>query len=189
MKEKIDFGNIDTKDLAGLICQNFKEDGIEAILVGGSCVTIYSNNRYMSAGLDYVTYEELEKVERSLKKLGFVKRGKYFKNPDCVLYIDFLSEPVAIGDEIIHEFEEMKSKYGVFKLLTVTDCVKDRLLSFYHWGDRQGLNQAIEVCLDHRIDMKKLQEWSTKEGFGKNFLSFEEELKNRKNALKRKGLK
>jgi hypothetical protein len=45
MKEKIDFENIDTKDLAGLICQNFKDDGIEAILVGGSCVTIYSNIR------------------------------------------------------------------------------------------------------------------------------------------------
>jgi len=182
MKENVNFANIDAKDLAGLICQNFKEDGIEAILVGGSCVTIYSNNRYLSADLDYVTYEELGKVERSLKKIGFIKVGKYFAHPSCALYIDFVTEPVAIGNEIIQKFEELESKYGVLKLLTVTDCVRDRLLSFYHWDDRQGLNQAIEVCLDHSIDMKKLREWSKKEGFEKNFLLFEEELKKRKKS-------
>lgn len=182
MKEKVDFKNINTRDLAGLICQNFRDDGIEAILVGGSCVTIYSNNRYMSLDLDYVTYEELEKVEKSLKRIGFVKNGKYFEHPDCALYIDFLAEPVAIGNEIIQNFEEIKTKYGFFKLLTVTDCVRDRLCSFYHWDDRQALNQAIEVCLDHNINMKKLQEWSKNEGFEKRFLVFEEELKKRKDV-------
>jgi hypothetical protein len=186
VKEKIDFEKIDTKDLAGLISQNFKEDGIEAILVGGSCVTVYSNNRYMSSDLDYVTYEELEKVEKSLKKIGFIKNGKYFEHPDCALYIDFLAEPVAISGEIINKFEEMKSKYGLFKLLTVFDCVKDRLCSFYHWDDRQGLNQAIEVCLDHRVDMKKLLEWSKNEGFEKPFLLFKEELKMRKKQSNKK---
>jgi hypothetical protein len=184
MKKNVNFKDIDTKDLAGLICQNFKEDGIEAILVGGSCVTIYSNNRYMSADLDYVTYEELKKVERSLKKIGFVKNGKYFEHPDCALYIDFLTEPVAIGNEIIKEFEEIKTKYGVFKLLTVADCVKDRLFSFYHWDDRQGLNQAVEVCLDHSIDMKRILEWSKKEGFEQKFMLFDKELKKRKKELR-----
>jgi hypothetical protein len=176
MRKRINLKNIDTKDLAGLIFQNFKDDGIEAILVGGSCVTIYSNNRYMSSDLDYVTYETLDKVEKSLKKIGFIKDGKYFVHPHCALYIDFVAEPVAIGDEIIQEFGEIKSRYGVFKLLTVADCVKDRLISFYHWNDRQGLNQAIEVCLAHNVDMQKLRDWSKKAGFEKHFRVFEEEL-------------
>ena len=171
------FEKIDTKELAGLIFQTFKNDGIEAILVGGSCVTIYSNNRYMSADLDYVTYAEMKKVEASLRKIGFVKRGKYFEHPKCQFYIDFVSEPVAIGEEIISKFEEMPTKYGTFKLLTVTDCVRDRLASFYYWNDRQGFNQAVDVCLERKIDMKKIRAWSKKEGFEEKFLIFEKELK------------
>lgn len=33
MNEKIDWKNIDTKELAGLIYQHFKRDGIEVILL------------------------------------------------------------------------------------------------------------------------------------------------------------
>ncbi len=91
--------------------------------------------------------------------------------------IDFVTQPIAIGGEIITKFEEISTKYGSFKLLTVTDCVKDRLASFYHWGDRQGLNQALDVCMDHKISIKKIREWSEKEGFRDKFKIFEEELK------------
>lgn len=52
---KIDWENIDLKDLAGLISESLRRDGIDAVLVGGACVSIYSNSRYMSYDLDYVT--------------------------------------------------------------------------------------------------------------------------------------
>jgi hypothetical protein len=139
----------------------------------------------MSVDLDYVTYEELGKVEKSLKKIGFVKNGKWFEHPECKLYIDSVTEPVAIGHEIIRNFEEMDTKFGIFKLLTASDCVKDRLSSFYHWEDRQSLDQAIDVCLDHRIDMKKVMDWSKKEGFEKQFALFKAELEKRKKESKK----
>lgn len=176
--KKVNWKTIETKELAGLICQHLKDDGIEAILVGGSCVTVYSNNRYISHDLDYVSHEDFHKIAVSLKKLGFIKKGRHFEHPDCPFFIDFVTEPVAIGNEVITKFKQMPTKYGNFKLLRPTDCVKDRLASFYYWGDRQGLNQALDVCSNHKINIKQIREWSEREGFIEKFLIFKERLKN-----------
>lgn len=70
----------------------------------------------------------------------------------------------------------MLTRYGTFKLLKVDDCVRDRLASFYYWDDRQGLEQALNVCLDHEIDMEGIRKWSKREGFEKKFLVFVDEL-------------
>lgn len=172
---KINWKTIGVKELAGLIGQHLKVDGIEAILVGGSCVTIYSNNRYISLDLDYVCHEDFHKIAASLKKLGFIKKGRHFEHPDCPFLIDFVTEPVAIGNEVITKFEQMPTKYGTFKLLSPTDCVKDRLASFYYWDDRQAFNQALEVYRDHQINIKEIRRWSEIEGFTDKFLFFEKE--------------
>lgn len=174
--KKVDWKTIETKELAGLICQHLKEDGIEVILVGGSCVTVYSNNRYISHDLDYVSHEDFYKIAASLKKLGFIRKSRHFEHPDCPFFIDFVTEPVAIGNEVITKFEQMATKYGAFKLLKPTDCVKDRLASFYYWGDRQGLNQALDVCRERKVNMKEIRKWSEREGFVDKFLMFEKEM-------------
>ena len=38
---------------------------------------------------------------------------------------------------------ELKKRNKILKLLSPTDCVKDRLAAYYHWNDRQSLEQAI----------------------------------------------
>ena len=40
------------------------------------------------------------------------------------------------------------------------DIVKDRLASFYHWNDKQGLQQAINICLEQKIDLAEVERWS-----------------------------
>src|SRR5271163_4228562 len=57
------------------------------------------------------------------------------------------------------------SKNQLLNQFVYTDCVKDRLAGFYHWDDRQGLNQALDVCMDHKININKIREWSEREGF------------------------
>jgi len=185
MKSPIKWKTINTKDLAALVYQQLKKDGIDAILVGGSCVTIYSNNKYVSQDLDYACYADNVEIKNSLAKLGFVQRGKYFAHPNCEFLIDFVASSVAIGEEIIRDFNQMKTRHGVFKLLTVEDCVKDRLASFFHWNDRQGLEQALTVCLDHKVRIKNIHKWAKGENHEKKFLHFEGELKKAK-ALARK---
>lgn len=42
----MEFSNIDIKDLACFVYETLKSNGIDAVLVGGACVSIYSQNRY-----------------------------------------------------------------------------------------------------------------------------------------------
>ena len=188
VKKDINWKTITTKDLAALIYQHLKNDGIDAVLVGGSCVTIYSKNKYVSQDLDYATHSDNIEIKNSLAKLGFIHRGKYFQHPECEFLIDFVASSVFIGEEIIKDkdINRMKTKYGTFKLLSTEDCVKDRLAGFFYWSDRQSLEQAIIVCLDNKVRIKKIREWAIAERQEKKFLQFETELKKAKSQTKNK---
>jgi hypothetical protein len=50
------------------------------------------------------------------------------------------------------------------RVISPTDCVKDRLAWYYHYGDRQCLAQAILVSRDHRVDLNEIRRWSEAEG-------------------------
>jgi hypothetical protein len=76
----------------------------------------------------------------------------------------------------------MKKKFGTIKLLSTEDCVKDRLAGFFYWSDRQSLEQAITVCLNNKVNTKKIREWALAEKQEKKFLHFMEELKKAKSS-------
>lgn len=162
---KTDFSHIDLKDLACLIYETLKNDGINAILVGGACVSIYSENRYQSYDLDFVTYEDLKSIEKALKKLGFKREGRCFSHAQCLYLIDFVNPPIAIGNEPIRHFKTLNTSTGSLQLLTPTDSVKDRLASYFYWNDEQALEQALLVAKNHKIDLKDLKRWAKGEGF------------------------
>jgi hypothetical protein len=79
----MEFSGINIKDFACFIYETLKSNGINAALVGGACVSIYSQNRYQSYDLDFVSYEELKLIEKTLTKLGFKRTGRCFAHEDC----------------------------------------------------------------------------------------------------------
>jgi hypothetical protein len=161
----MDFSNTDLKELACLIYETLRDSGINAVLVGGACVSIYSHNRYQSSDLDFATYEEMKPIEKSLAKLGFRRIGRQFSHEQCPYLIDFVNPPISVGHEAIHKFSTVNTSAGSLQLLSPTDCVKDRLASFFHWGDAQGLEQALLVAENHLIDLADIKRWAKKEGF------------------------
>lgn len=173
---KIDFSNIDLKELACLIYETLKNHGINAVLVGGACVSIYSKNRYQSYDLDFATYEEIKVVEKALQTLGFVRTGRSFSHVKCPYLIDFINPPIAIGHEPIRHFETLNTSAGSLQLLTPTDSVKDRLASYFYWNDEQAFEQALLVAKSNAIDLKDLQRWAKEEGFLSRFKHFLEQL-------------
>ncbi|MBS0648298.1 MAG: hypothetical protein JSS10_03625 [Verrucomicrobia bacterium] len=140
-------------------------------------MSIYSKNRYMSYDLDYVTFEDKQKIKKSLARLGFFEKQKHFAHPECPFLIEFVTPPVAVGKEFVHQFRHLSTPLGSLKLLREEDCVKDRLASYYHWNDKQALIQAVEVCLACKIDFEELKSWSEEEGFSKKFTEFLEAYK------------
>lgn len=168
----INWKEISLEDLAGYIAEQLRKNNIDTILVGGACVTIYSRNIYQSYDLDFITYEDMSKVKTVLQDLGFYQKQKYFQHPDCLWFIEFVTPPVAIGDQPIHEFNQINTKLGEIKLLKAVDCVKDRLASYYYWNDKQGLEQAVNVSIEQNINLKEVENWSKQEGQLKKFNEF-----------------
>lgn len=105
----------------------------------------------------------MRKVKKALNELGFVEKNKYFQHEGCQWFLEFVSPPVAVGNEPVKKFNEVETSFGKIKLLLPIDSVKDRLASFYHWNDRQSLEQAVNICLEHDINFEEILRWSLKE--------------------------
>ena len=81
---------------------------------------------------------------------------------------------MAIGDQLIKQSGIKKTSTGTIKLLTPTQCIMDRLASFYFWNDLQGLDQALMVALRQKIDLNEIEQWSEQEKENKKFEIFKE---------------
>lgn len=161
------------KELALIVCLRLKLDGIDAVLTGGAVVSIYTENRYESFDLDFISHASISSISDSLLKLGFKRtKGRYYIHPDTDFYIEFPSPPVAVGNKPLKEFHEIQTNDGYLKLLTPTQCVMDRLAAYYYWNDQQSFDQAIAVARSHRIDFKEVEEWSMAEGMGNNYETY-----------------
>lgn len=69
-----------------------------------------------------------------------------------------------MGDSPVLELGQVPTEQGVLVLLTPTDCVKDRLSAYYHWHDRQALEQAV--------DIEAVRQWLEQEGMHEKFAHF-----------------
>ena len=152
-------------ELASYICTKLEENNIEVVLSGGSCVEIYSRGDYTSYDIDLINRynDTFFKIKSTMESLGFKEEGKYFTYKDTKYYIEFPSGPLGVGDAPVEKIEEISTKYGILKLLTPTDCIKDRLAAYYHWDDEQSLQQAIWVAQQNEINFDDLKNWSAKE--------------------------
>lgn len=97
--------------------------------------------------------------------------------------MEFVAPPAAIGKEYVRNFGCVETSFGKIKLLRPVDSVKDRLGSYYHWNDLQGLEQAINICLEQDVDLTEVESWSLSEGQSKKYSIF---LKQRKEIMIRK---
>lgn len=155
---KIDWKKIGIKQLAALISVKLREHEIDAILVGGACVSIYTKNRYLSFDLDFVTHATLKEVAPVLAEVGFKReRSRHFIRSDCPFFIEFVAPPAAIGNEPIKDEAKLKTMTGTVVMLTPTDSVKDRLAAYYHWNDPQALEQALMVAKAQKINLREVK--------------------------------
>ena len=159
---------ISLKELAGLVNSHLNKHGVDAVLTGGACVTVYSWNKYQSLDLDFVTLAaeyNVKAIIAAMRELGFEKAAEgFFARNDCDFIIEFIPPPLAVGSEPAKKISTIRTKYGRLKLLSPTDCVKDRLAAYYHWNDLQSLEQALMVAQKKRVDFKELKRWSRIEG-------------------------
>ncbi|MBK8394665.1 MAG: hypothetical protein IPL26_05395 [Leptospiraceae bacterium] len=169
------------------VAYHLAKSGIGSVLVGGSVVSIYSKGIYRSGDLDLVctSFEVTNKdLIPIMSEIGFKKRvaGRHFEHPKCKhIFVEFLSPPVMIADDFEITPDEIKVKGKIIKILSPTDCIKDRLASFIYFQSRDCLEQAILVAQSQPFHLSKIEQWAKKEGkqAEKGFQEFLKELKNK----------
>jgi len=138
-----DLSKLSIVELAALICESLKKEGLFATLSGGACAEIYSNNKYVTGDLDFVVnyfWPGNDKIiEQVMSSLGFEKKGRIFTNKSVSYSVEFPPGPVNIGEELQIRPAELKVKTGNLSLLSPTDSVKDRLTGYFYGNDAQCL--------------------------------------------------
>jgi len=166
--------NMSQAELAAYVQDSLEEEGIKVVLSGGSAVSFYSSDKYVSKDLDLInaSFSKRSRIKYVMEKIGFKEKGRYFINPKTQFFVEFPDGPLSIGDEPVKEVSEFELATGTLRVVSPTDCVKDRLCAFYFWNDQQGLAQAVLVAESQKVDLKEIKRWSKAEGKEKEYEFF-----------------
>lgn len=166
------------EELAGLVCETLEKAGITVTLTGGACVAIWSNGKYVSKDLDFIEEGPVPRnqVKDALTAIGFEEKARYFAHPESEFFVEFPTGPLTVGDERVDKVAIRQTEAGRLRLLSPTDCTKDRLAAFFHWNDNMAFKQALLVARDQRIDMQDLRRWAKAEGETEKLAIFERAL-------------
>jgi len=175
-------GKMTRLELAGLVSSEFQKNKINVVLSGGSCVSIYSQEKYVSMDLDFVNaaFTKRERIREIMESLGFHEENRYFRHPDADLLVEFPPGPLGVGEEPVKRIDEIQTGAGLLRIISPTDCVKDRLTWYYHDKDTECLRQAILVANCNAVDLEEIERWSKVEGKSREFNSIKDQLRNEK---------
>jgi hypothetical protein len=157
-----------------------QKEGIDNVLVGGAVVSIYSEGAYRSGDLDFVLTALFTKgLPEAMKEIGFQKKGgRHFVHPECRhLFVEFPSSFLEIGDDNNIIPDEVEIEAVKIKILSPTDCVKDRLSSYIHFKARECLDQAVLVAKKHPVKLKSIEDWCKNEKAEEAYRDFLAKLK------------
>ena len=152
-------------EFAAFVAAEFRRRNINVVLSGGSCVSIYSQEKYVSMDLDFVNagFTKRLRIKEAMECLGFLEENRYFRHPAAAFLVEFPPGPLAVGEEPVKQIDEIKTATGIVRIISPTDCVKDRLTWYYHSNDTQCLQQAILVANTHPVDLAEIERWSKAE--------------------------
>jgi hypothetical protein len=155
-------------EIASLVSQALEAAGIAAVLSGGAAVTIYSDNKYESVDLDFITSARNTAIAKALEPLGFFHASgrKDLVHPNTEYCVEFPPGPLAFGDSLASESDATvaETPFGPLRIVTPTQSVMDRLAHYVAWKDNQTFDQAAMVASRHEIDWAEVERWVEREG-------------------------
>ena len=97
--------------LAAAISRGFEEQGVPAVLVGGTVVEFYTAGGYTTADIDMVLPPlERKEIETVMEELGLVRSGDYrhWSHPQIPFPVEFPPGPLQIGHLVVGELNEIE---------------------------------------------------------------------------------
>ncbi len=162
----IDLATCSETELWHHVASHLEASGIGVTLVGGAVVAIYTEGAYQSSDLDLVQTGLFGgPVDPTMAEIGFHREGRHFVHPDCPhLFVEFVTGPLGIGSDLEIVPHQVLVDGQALRILSPTDCVRDRLASYIHFGARECLDQALLVARSHEVDWGTIERWCRGEG-------------------------
>lgn len=91
--------NTSLQELASILSQTLMAGGVEDTLSGGAAVSIYTDNRYQSKDLDFVSSAAQQTLAALIRPLEFVETDsrRLFAHPQTQWLLEFPPGPLGFG--------------------------------------------------------------------------------------------
>jgi len=131
-------------EIGAVVCRRLSDAGVEAVVVGGSSVTIHVPAVYTSNDIDLALISGFNrnKAAKALKELGFRESGRDFVHPDSPYAIDLVAEIPYVDQRPIRDFCTVTTPAGPVRTYYLEDAIADRIAAWVHWSDSQSLKVA-----------------------------------------------
>lgn len=161
-------------EVAVTVGDALRRHGVRGVLTGGACASLHSGGSYVSRDVDYVLPSETRAadVDAALLTIGFHREGNRYVHPRCRFFVEFPAGPLAIGQDMTPRPILVRRGNARALSLSATDACRDRLAAFYHWGDRQALEVAVQIAKVNRLNIQRIRRWSSDEGSEERFEEF-----------------
>ena len=175
-------------DVAAVVAAALEAAGIEAVLTGGACATIYSRGAYQSHDLDFIVRSggTRRSLDAAMASVGFARDGDRYVHRETPFFVEFPRGPLAIGDDVRIVPVTLKLGRNRALALSPTDSCRDRLAAFYYWSDRQSLQVAVDIAASQTVNITKVRDWSASEGHADRFEEFRRELVRRRQERRKR---
>jgi len=160
-------------EVAVAVSEALERAGIVAPLSGGAAIAIYTDNRYLTKDLDFVTSARGKALTAVLEPLGFTASpgGRHFTHGPSGWLVEFPPGPLAFGETVFgnDDIPVLDTGYGQVRVITPTQSLMDRLAAYFHWNRQRPLRdqaRALVQTIDPlgRIDWEALYQWAEHEG-------------------------
>jgi len=83
--------NMTQVELAAYVQSCLQNEGVQVVLSGGSAVSFYSGNKYVSKALDLINanFAKRQSIKIIMEEIGFREQGRYFINPKTSFFVEF----------------------------------------------------------------------------------------------------
>lgn len=128
----------------GFLTKTLKQNGVEAILVGGQAIDLYTAGTFATTDIDLVV-DNKTIAEKLLNRLGFGREANgLWLNKDLVVVVQVISQSYSGDSEKLRKF---KVKDYELRVAAPEDLIQNRLYSAKFWKSNTQRDMEESIAL------------------------------------------
>lgn len=128
----------------GFVTKTLKQNGVEAILVGGQAIDLYTAGTFSTTDIDLLV-DDKTIAEKLLNRFGFGRSANgLWLNKDLAIVVQVISKPYS-GD--LKKLRKFKVKDYEFRVAAPEDLIQNRLYAAKFWKSNPQRDMEESIAL------------------------------------------